>query len=134
MKKDAKKDAKAACNGAYTLEGPQYSSSKVLGALEFVRVENLDEIEVEYSSQQVSEDQLTYFFGLDCDATILSDAECVSTILTFWGIFRGGETEQEIRDNHNLDVINFQKLVNREYVGGEITIEDDETILWDLPS
>ena len=126
-KRQAKKDAKAACNEAFTLDPPDFNATFTEGELTDFSVKNLDEILVQYTIADISEDEFDFFFGLICDEEndLTTSAQKAMTILKFWGIYNGGTTEEEIKTNHNMSDTDFQRIIEKDYIDLHIHIEND---------
>jgi len=133
-KKQAKKDAKANCPVAFVLDPPDFNAVYTDGSLMDFTVKNLDLVPVQYTTSDISEDEFDFFFGLVCD----EDSDCTTraqkaiTILKFWGIYNGGTTEPEIKTNHDMSDTDFQRIIEKDYIGLHIHIDDD-VYTWTFP-
>lgn len=133
-KSDARSQARAACGNAFALVPPAVDAQVVGGSLTRFTINNLDNVRRTFDVSEISENAVFYFYGLECaDPTSLTNAEKAMTILKIWGIYRGGQTEEEISALHFLSRDQFQKLIERKYKGLKIVINDDDTIQWAFP-
>ncbi len=98
--------------------------------------ENLNEELVTFQISDINEEEFDSFFGLTCQQqdNDISDARKAITILKIWVICSGGDTVINIKEQHNLTPLDFSKLIAKNYMGLEITINENEEIIWDFPA
>lgn len=136
-KREAKKAGKAACGLANVdIDPPFFDTEVVQGALSNFTVNDLDGNSVNFPVNDISEEEFNFFFGFVCEEedNDISEAQKAKTILRIWGIYRGGNTVSEIQMQHDLSPSDFNKLIAKDYINLEITIEDNEEIIWDFPA
>lgn len=93
-KSGARAEAKKACGDSVRITPPIVDGEFRDGRLIEFAAFNLDEERVRYKTTQINEDAFLFFYGVDClQLEPLTDVEKATTILTIWGIFRGGTTE-----------------------------------------
>lgn len=135
---DAKKEAKAACTSriasdkdTFDIIPPLVNAVMYRGYLSHFTAENLDGKSITFSVEEIRQSECLWFFGLPCAAyEHISPARKAITILKIWGIYRGGNNVDTIKKLHYLSDDGFIKLINRQYIGLQIIIEDDGRIIW----
>lgn len=127
--------AKNACgDGGGLVTPPDVNAHVLRGYLASFTVADLDGKKITYSTQEISEAQFAFFFGLPCGKDEKIDkVDKVIAVLKIWGIYRGGLNAETIKKLHFLSDDDYGKLAERNYFGGSIIVEDDRTIRWNLP-
>ena len=133
-KSDARAEARAGCAGDAAIIPPLVEVTAHRGYLASFSVENLDGKLITFSAEEIGQAEFSFFFGLPCaKEEKIDEVQKVITILKIWGIYRGGQNKEVIKKNHFLSEDDYKTLVSRYYFGGQIIIEDDDTIIWKLP-
>jgi hypothetical protein len=124
-KSGAKSDASAACSQVYNLNPLNcYDIINRNGEEIMFEVVDLKGIRRKLTSNMISADQFRFFVGEEYDSS-LTDLEKVKAILICWGIYKGGKDQSELEDLHYMDSSDFDKLMNKDYLGLLLTIDDE---------
>lgn len=135
-KSAARSAAKDACGGVSdaSFGPPEVEASVKRGFLSDFTVRDLDDKEVTFSVAEINEAEFAFFFGMPCSRyEEPSDARKAITILKIWGIYQRGSTVEQIKDAHDLNQEQFDKLIAKDYIGLEINIDDEGNFTWHFP-
>lgn len=81
----------------------------------------------------MSENTALWYFGMDCfDETRSERWELVACALMTWGLFRGGNSEEEIMNNHNLSPELFNLIADKKWSKLIADVHEEDHIEWTI--
>jgi len=130
-KDDAEAAAKKACGDSFVLTPPPVDAQIYRGHLAAFTVQNLERERVTFSAGEVSEDLFQYLFGFANEgAAKLKPVAIVVALLKIWGIYRGGDSEEAVRNQHALSADVFGRLAKRKFGGLKLAVANDGKLKW----
>lgn len=138
-KKEAKRAAKQNCTGIdCILTPPKADATFIDGYLNTFTVANLDGQSITFTFTEISEEMFIFLFGLTCELPpypSLDEVERLITIFKIWGIYlKGGTMKSELKTLYNLTELQFQKLITKDYINVQISIDDFNNFTWVFPN
>lgn len=131
---EARSQGQSNCSGSgFVLSPPPFGGEIIRGHVSSFEVYDLDGTLRKYSTAEISENTFYFLFGSDFyEPTQSTPEERVIAYLTIWGIYRGGQSEAEIKRRHDLNTAGFGKIAAKDVYNLEITIEDNDKITWNF--
>ena len=134
-KKEAKEQGKANCTSGIIIIPPKFDATYDNGSLSSFAAANLDEVKTTFSAGEINEDLFDFFFGLNCPTfSDLDETDRCVAVFKIWGVYlKGGVNKPEILLLYNLTEPQFQKIINKDYIDVQITIDDNLNYTWVFP-
>jgi hypothetical protein len=131
---EARQQGQTNCSGSgFVLIPPPFDIDVIRGFVGSFEVYDLDGKPRRYSSSEISENTFYFLFGSDFfESSKSTTEEKVISYLTIWGIYRGGQSEAEIRRLHDLNSAGYGKIAAKDVNNLIITIEDNDKITWNF--
>lgn len=132
-RREARQRARENCpNGEASIIPPPVDFIVTNGYLIEFTYANLFNVETTFQSSEITQEVFEYVFGYEkCFQDLLPKEKVVQAILKIWGIFRDGDTEDEIMNSHNLTESQFNMLYEGSWINIVLEISEDETeYLW----